>query len=66
MKALILTVCLAGAPDRCHDERVELAAVPGPMRACPVNVIPFLAEWAGNHPEATVSRWRCVDGGSNR
>ncbi|MFJ5487382.1 hypothetical protein ACIKTA_07065 [Hansschlegelia beijingensis] len=38
----------------------------GESRMCMVAAVPVLAEWAGDHPEWQISRWKCERPGQVR
>ena len=59
MLLLILTVCSMSAPDRCNEARVQFSADES-LRQCMMQAPPYIAQWAGEHPDAVVTRWRCA------
>ena len=57
MILLIFTACtLAGD---CREVRLPFAEDIAPA-ACTMQALPSLAQWAGEHPDVQVSRWRCA------
>ncbi|WP_026621718.1 hypothetical protein [Ensifer sp. WSM1721] len=55
---LILTVCLASAPDRCREETLPLQG-PGSLTQCMFRSVMYIAEWSEQHPALRVKKWRC-------
>jgi hypothetical protein len=56
---LVLLVCLASSPQSCHEERLMMSVGQVDGRICMANAIPTIAEWAGDHPEWQIERWKC-------
>lgn len=56
--SLILTVCLVSDPKDCHVEQYMFESH-GSLNACMFEAVPYIAEWAGNHPNMKVARWHC-------
>ncbi len=63
---LVLLVCLAASPESCREERVIMSPEASESRMCMVGAVPVLAEWAGDHPEWQISRWKCERPGQVR
>jgi hypothetical protein len=58
--AILLTVCLVGAPGTCRDHK--LALLPGvTLSQCLVTAPPHIAKWSQDHPGWHVERWQCGD-----
>jgi hypothetical protein len=60
---LILTVCAISQPTACDERRLTLETETGSARNCVMQAMPYIAQWAGEHPNVTVTRWRCVPPG---
>ncbi len=58
MLVLIMTVCALAAPARCHEARLQFAQEVSPMQ-CIMGAQPYIAQWASEHPDMRVARWRC-------
>jgi hypothetical protein len=57
---LVLVACLAISPASCREERVpDFLHEPAPEALCARAAVATVAEWAGDHPDLTVERWRC-------
>jgi len=65
MIVLILTVCALSAPSQCQEERLQFVSQESLMQ-CMVHAPPFIAQWAEQHPEERVTRWRCVYPGDEK
>jgi hypothetical protein len=59
MLVLIMTVCSLAAPAHCDEARLQFAAEESLMQ-CMMQAPPYIAQWAGEHPNARVTRWRCA------
>lgn len=55
---LILTVCLAGAPQQCREETLTFESQ-GDLRKCMFLAPIEIARWSGDHPLLNVTRWKC-------
>ena len=58
MVDLILAVCLISDPNSCRDEHLYFESH-GSLRACMMEALPAMADWAGDHPEWRISRFHC-------
>ena len=58
MLLLILTVCAINAPDQCGEARLQFAEDISLME-CLKQAPPYLAQYAGEHPNIRVAKWRC-------
>ena len=59
MLVLIMTVCSLSSPDRCNEARMQFTADES-LTQCMMQAPPYIAQWTGEHPDARVTRWRCV------
>jgi hypothetical protein len=60
---LILTVCTLAQPASCEERRLMLESASGSTRNCIMQAMPYIAQWSGEHPNLTVTKWRCVTPG---
>lgn len=61
---LILTVCTLAQPAACDERKLVLESQTGSTRHCMMEAMPYIAQWAGEHPGVEVTKWRCtVPGG---
>lgn len=58
LMALILTVCSVASPGTCKEVNLPLEWT-GSSRQCVMAMPPYIAQWAGEHPQWSVTRWRC-------
>ncbi len=56
---LVLLVCLVSSPQSCREERVPVSYETADPRSCMAGAVPIIAEWAEDHPDHLVSRWKC-------
>jgi hypothetical protein len=56
--AIVFTVCTLAHPDQCEERRIEYFWH-GSLRACVQGAQPYLAQWAGEHPNWTIKRYHC-------
>jgi hypothetical protein len=61
---LILTVCALAQPASCDERKIMLESATGSTRNCMMQAMPYIAQWSGEHPSVTVTRWRCVAPGA--
>jgi hypothetical protein len=56
LTALVLVLCLQGAPASCIEQRPidDLS-----LQACLIRGQHYAAEWLAEHPKWMLSRWRC-------
>jgi hypothetical protein len=59
MLVLIMTVCAMSAPNNCGEERLQFTADESLMQ-CMMQAQPYLAQWADQHPDTRITRWRCA------
>lgn len=55
---LILTVCMVSNPASCKEERLAYQSR-GSLAQCMMLSTPYVAAWAGDHPQWTIKSWRC-------
>lgn len=55
---LVLAVCLVSDPGSCRDEHLYFESH-GSLRACMMEALPAIADWAGDHPQWRISRFHC-------
>jgi hypothetical protein len=57
---VVLFICLIGDPTQCKDQTLEhKVQTENPFRCSTVSV-PMIAQWAGEHPQWEIKKWRCV------
>ncbi|KQT85217.1 hypothetical protein [Aurantimonas sp. Leaf443] len=56
---LVLTVCMAGNPASCKEERLTFESR-GSQAQCMMLSSPYVAAWSGDHPDWKVKSWRCA------
>jgi len=56
---LVVLVCSLAAPGLCQ-ERHLLFESQGSLQACMMQAPPYLAQWAGEHPNLRIARWHCA------
>ena len=61
---LILTVCTLAQPTACDERKLMLESATGSTQNCMMQAMPYIAQWSGEHPNVTVTRWRCVAPGA--
>ncbi|HXT09392.1 MAG TPA: hypothetical protein VN715_20950 [Roseiarcus sp.] len=59
MLVLIMTVCSLASPTHCTEARMEFTSGESLMQ-CMMRAPPYLAQWAGDHPNDRITRWRCA------
>ena len=59
MLVLILTVCSLASPSHCNEARLQFTADES-LTQCMMQAQPYMAQWAGEHPDARITRWRCA------
>lgn len=55
---LIMTVCAVLSPTNCEEKNLSFSASFS-IRQCTMMAQPYLAQWAGEHPNWTIVKWRC-------
>lgn len=58
MMTIVLSACLLANPATCKDFKLPLD---GDMDAsqCAMYAPPFFAQWAEEHPDWAIKRWKC-------
>jgi len=56
---LIVLACSLADPGACHDYHLMVQSA-GSLRACTMQAQPYLAQWAGQHPNLRIARWHCA------
>jgi len=56
---LILTICAVAQPSTCEEAHLQFAWS-GSLQQCAMAAPPYIAQWAGEHPEWIAVRWRCA------
>lgn len=56
---LIVMVCSTFAPGACSEKHF-LFETPGSLNTCMMQALPYLAQWAGEHPNDRIAKWRCA------
>jgi hypothetical protein len=59
MLVLIMTVCSMSSPDQCNEARMQFTADESIIQ-CMMQAQPYIAQWAEEHPNTTITRWRCA------
>jgi hypothetical protein len=59
MLVLIMTVCAMSAPNNCNEARLQFTADESLMQ-CMMQAQPYLAQYADQHPDTRITRWRCA------
>jgi len=62
---LVLTVCLASAPEQCHEETLIFESQ-GDLMKCMFLAPAEIARWSGDHPAVNVVWWKCKLPGSEQ
>jgi len=60
---LILTVCSLSQPTQCDERKLIFETATESTRTCMMQAMPYIAQWSGEHPNLTITRWRCVHPG---
>lgn len=55
---IVMTVCAIAHPSSCEQRNLQLAWN-GSLRECSLAAPPVIAQYMGNFPAWTVSRWSC-------
>ena len=59
MVELVLIICLQAQPDRCAIERPQFQESYPNAMACMYHAMFRVVQWAEQHPNYNVRRWRC-------
>lgn len=57
---IVVFVCLAANAAVCEEQHVSVALEPVPQTTCMMKAMPYLAQWAGEHPRYVIKKWRCA------
>ena len=55
---LVVAVCLNTNPNVCSEERISFLEQTT-QTACTMRAMPYLAQWAGDHPQYKIMGWKC-------
>lgn len=58
MLSIILSACLVADPAQCREHNLPAQNIVDPTR-CVLLAQPFVAQWAGEHPEWEVKKYAC-------
>ncbi|MGE0024049.1 MAG: hypothetical protein AB7S70_10515 [Hyphomicrobium sp.] len=58
MLSIILSACLISDPHSCKDFKIPLD-VSMDARQCTMAAPPYFAQWAEEHPNWQIKRWKC-------
>lgn len=61
MTELLFTICTIVAGAKCEERSLVFADLP--LMTCMVGAQPQLAQWAEQHPNWRITRWRCQPAG---
>ena len=56
---LIVLACSLNNPNACQEHHLVFQMA-GSLRSCAMEAPPYLAQWAGEHPNERIARWRCA------
>jgi hypothetical protein len=59
MVELIVMVCSMQTPGVCSEKHF-LFETAGTLTTCMMQAQPYLAQWAGEHPNDRIAKWRCA------
>ena len=59
MIALVISACFINDPSVCKTFQTPLAEEHD-LRKCATNMIPFLPQWAEDHPGWQIAKWSCA------
>jgi hypothetical protein len=62
---LVVFVCLAANVATCEEQHLSVALEPVPQSTCMMKAMPYLAKWAGDHPQFVIKKWRCAVAGAD-
>lgn len=61
MLAIILSACLIADPNECRDFTVPVD-FRMETKYCTIAAAPVFAQWAAEHPQWEIKRWKCQSG----
>lgn len=59
MIELVLAVCMVGQPAKCRDVYLNFEAESVTPQQCMMYGQMEMAKWAEEHPDYTITKWRC-------
>ncbi len=59
MIELILTVCALSQPASCEEKYLTFVDQGESLMQCMMHAPPTIAQWADQHPNIVVAKWRC-------
>jgi hypothetical protein len=62
---LIVMVCSLLNPQACSEKRFVFEAS-GSLKSCMMQAQPYLAQWAGDHPDERIASFHCAWPGQER
>jgi len=62
---LVLIICMLTQAEVCEERHLSVGIEPVPGTVCMTKAIPYLAQWAGEHPKWVIKRWRCAVAGAD-
>src|SRR6202000_668053 len=65
MIEIVLTVCAIANPANCEDKYLQFAW-DGSLNQCMMAAQPYIAQWIGNHPQWTATKWTCENPGHGK
>lgn len=57
---LVIVACVTNQPAECRNWPVTFMEPGLTARRCIMGAQPFMAEWAGEHPNWTIKKWWCT------
>jgi hypothetical protein len=58
MLSVIVSACLIADPNQCRDFKIQVD-FQMPAKYCTAAAAPVCAQWAGEHPQWQIKRWKC-------
>jgi hypothetical protein len=58
MLAIIVSACLIADPNECRDFKIPVD-FKMPAKYCAMAAAPVYAQWAKEHPQWEIKRWKC-------
>jgi hypothetical protein len=56
---LVVLACAIASPNACREYHIQFETS-GTLQSCMVQAQPYLARWAGEHPNLKIMRWHCA------
>ena len=60
MVVLVFMACALSNPNACEEKRLTFEYTGETLRSCIMQAQPYLAQWAGEHPNLRVAKWHCA------